>query len=42
MKGTPTQKHGNIPRQNKNGTPDKSGDGMELPKYTPQDKKRQK
>jgi hypothetical protein len=33
MKGTPTKAQGNIPRQNKNGTLDKSGDGMELPMY---------
>lgn len=35
MKGTPTQKQGNIPKQTKRGTPDKSGDGCELPKFTP-------
>jgi hypothetical protein len=34
MKGAPTQKQGNIPRQTKGGRPDKSGDGMELPKFT--------
>lgn len=39
MKGTPTQKQGNVPRQNKNGKPDRSGDGAELPKYTPPKKK---
>ena len=38
MKGTPTQKGGNIPRQTKKGKPDKSGDGVELPKYTPKKK----
>ena len=35
MKGTPSQNKGNPPRQNKDGTPDKSGDGIELPKFTP-------
>jgi len=35
MKGTPTQKQGNIPRQTKSGRPDRSGDGCELPKFTP-------
>lgn len=35
MKGTPTQRQGNIPRKTKNGTPDRSGDGVELPKYKP-------
>jgi len=39
MKGTPTQKQGNVARQNKNGTRDKSGDGADLPKYTPPRKK---
>lgn len=39
MKGTPTQKKGNLPRQTKRGKLDKSGDGMELPKYTPPKKK---
>jgi len=39
MKGIPTQKQGNIPRKNLDNTPDKSGDGMELPKYTPPQKK---
>lgn len=39
MKGTPTQKDGNVARQNKNGTRDKSGDGVELPKYTQPKKK---
>jgi hypothetical protein len=33
MKGTPTQKQGNLPRMTKKGKPDKSGDGMELPKF---------
>lgn len=39
MKGTPTQKQGNIPRQTKGGKLDTSGDGMELPKFTPPRKK---
>jgi hypothetical protein len=42
MKGTPTQKQGNIARPVKtNGglRPDKSGDGADLPKYTPPKKK---
>ena len=32
---TPTQKEGNIARPNKDGTPDKSGDGARLPKFGP-------
>ncbi len=42
MKGTPTQKQGNIARpvRTKGGLrPDKSGDGADLPKYTPPKKK---
>jgi hypothetical protein len=39
MKGTPTQKENNIPRQTNKGKPDKSGDGMELPKFTTPKKK---
>jgi len=39
MKGVPTQKQRNIPRQTKSGKPDKSGDGMELPKFTKPKKK---
>jgi hypothetical protein len=39
MKGTPTQKQGNIPRINQDGTIDRSGDGCELPKLTPPKKK---
>ena len=39
MKGAPTQKQGNVARQNKDGTRDVSGDGAELPKYTPPKKK---
>lgn len=35
MKGTPTQKLGNVARQIKNGTKDKSGDGADLPKVYP-------
>ena len=31
MKGTPTQKQGNIAKPNKDGTRDKSGDGASLP-----------
>ncbi len=34
MKGTPTQKQGNPPRITKSGKPDRSGDGVELPKFT--------
>ncbi|HUV56745.1 MAG TPA: hypothetical protein VMV84_05865 [Dehalococcoidales bacterium] len=32
---TPTQKEGNIARQNKDRTRDKSGDGASLPKFRP-------
>ncbi len=39
MKGTPTQKQGNNPRQTKKGKVDVSGDGMELPKFRPPKKK---
>jgi hypothetical protein len=39
MKGVPTQKKGNVARQNKNGTRDRSGDGADLPKYRPPKKK---
>ncbi len=39
MKGTPKQSQGNVPRQNKDGSKDVSGDGVELPKYTPPKKK---
>ena len=39
MKGVPTQKQGNVARRNKNGIQDRSGDGSDLPKYTPHKKK---
>lgn len=39
MKGVLTQEQGNVARQNKNGTPDRSGDVSHLPKYTPHKKK---
>jgi hypothetical protein len=34
-KTPPTQKEGNVARQNKDRTPDISGDGVSLPKFTP-------
>ena len=43
MKGVPTQKQGNIARpvRDRGGLrPDRSGDGADLPKYTPPKKKR--
>jgi len=42
MKGVPTQRQGNIARpvRDKGGLrPDKSGDGADLPKYTPPKKR---
>ena len=42
MKGTPTQKDGNIARPVRTPggpRPDRSGDGASLPKYTPPKKK---
>lgn len=40
MKGTPSIGKGNpLKRQTQEGFPDKSGDGMEVPKFTPPAKK---
>ena len=42
MKGVPTQKDGNIARPVRTPgglRPDRSGDGADLPKYTPPKKK---
>ena len=42
MKGIPTQKQGNIARpvKTKGGSrPDRSGDGSDLPKYSPPKKR---